>query len=216
MVDYKQLIKGSLSEQGTDDDKLWLEAANLVWKLNNCSPNENDEKIAILKQLFGEFGEGSVVCTPFSCNLGYNVKIGKNSFINVNCVFLDPETIEIGDVTLLGPGVHIYTANHPVSTKKRIVPKSNSYSLDNIMNTKNLDYIDSEGNFDESLDYTFTNFARPVKIGNHCWIGGGAKILPDVTIGDNVVIGAGSVVTGDIPSNSLAIGSPAKVIKKID
>ena len=47
------------------------------------------------------------------------------------------------------------------------------------------------------------------------WIGGGTTILPGVTIGDNVVIGAGSVVTRDIPSNSLAVGNPARVIRSL-
>lgn len=55
----------------------------------------------------------------------------------------------------------------------------------------------------------------PITIGNDCWIGGGAIILPGVTIGDRCVIGAGSVVTKDIPSDSLAVGNPAKVIRKI-
>ena len=55
----------------------------------------------------------------------------------------------------------------------------------------------------------------PVKIGNRVWIGAGAIILPGVTIGDNAVIGAGSVVTKDIPENTVAVGSPAKVIRSI-
>ncbi|WP_321018774.1 DapH/DapD/GlmU-related protein, partial [Eisenbergiella porci] len=50
-------------------------------------------------------------------------------------------------------------------------------------------------------------------LGNNVWIGGGAIILPGVTIGDNVVIGAGSVVTKDIPSNTIAYGSPCQVIR---
>lgn len=58
-------------------------------------------------------------------------------------------------------------------------------------------------------------WALPVTIGNNCWIGGSVTILPGVTIGDNVSIGAGSVVVKDIPSNSVAVGNPAKVIKKI-
>lgn len=58
-------------------------------------------------------------------------------------------------------------------------------------------------------------WAKPVTIGNSCWIGGSVTILPGVTIGDNVTIGAGSVVVKDIPSNSVAVGNPAKVVKKI-
>lgn len=57
--------------------------------------------------------------------------------------------------------------------------------------------------------------ASPVTIGNDVWIGGRAIILPGVTIGNNCVIGAGAVVTKDIPDNSLAVGFPAKVIKKL-
>ncbi len=56
-------------------------------------------------------------------------------------------------------------------------------------------------------------FNRPVHIGKNCWIGAGAIILPGVTIGDNVVIGAGSVVTRDIPSDTVAVGVPCRVIK---
>ena len=55
----------------------------------------------------------------------------------------------------------------------------------------------------------------PVRIGDDVWIGGNVVVLPGVTIGDNVVIGAGSVVNKDIPSNSVAVGNPCKVIKEI-
>ena len=59
-------------------------------------------------------------------------------------------------------------------------------------------------------------WAKPVTIGNNCWLGGSVTILPGVSIGDNVTIGAGSVVVKDIPSNCIAAGNPAKVIKRID
>lgn len=58
-------------------------------------------------------------------------------------------------------------------------------------------------------------FAKPVTIGSNVWIGGGAIICPGVTIGDNVTIGAGSVVVKDIPSNTVAVKNPAKVIKYV-
>ena len=55
----------------------------------------------------------------------------------------------------------------------------------------------------------------PITIGNDCWLGAGVIICPGVTIGDRCVIGAGSVVVKDIPSDSMAVGNPAKVIKKL-
>lgn len=58
-------------------------------------------------------------------------------------------------------------------------------------------------------------WAKPVSIGNSVWIGGDVIILPGVTIGDNCTIGAGSVVTRDIPANSVAAGNPARVIKTL-
>lgn len=60
-----------------------------------------------------------------------------------------------------------------------------------------------------------TEYGKPIKIGNDVWIGGNASILPGVTIGDRVVIGAGSVVNKDIPSDSIAVGNPCRVIKKL-
>lgn len=63
---------------------------------------------------------------------------------------------------------------------------------------------------------TRQEWAKPVSIGNNCWIGGSVTILPGVTIGDNCTIGAGSVVTHDIPSNSIAVGNPCRVIKQCE
>lgn len=58
-------------------------------------------------------------------------------------------------------------------------------------------------------------YAYPIRIGNNVWIGAHTCVLPGVTIGDNCVIGAGSVVNRDIPANSLAVGNPCKVIRRI-
>ncbi len=55
-----------------------------------------------------------------------------------------------------------------------------------------------------------------VHIGKNCWIGAGAIFLPGITIGDNVVVGAGSVVTKDLPSNVVAVGNPCKILRQID
>jgi galactoside O-acetyltransferase len=59
-------------------------------------------------------------------------------------------------------------------------------------------------------------FNMPVHIGRNCWLGAGVIVLPGVTIGDNTVIGAGSVVTKDIPANVIAVGNPCKVLREIN
>ena len=65
------------------------------------------------------------------------------------------------------------------------------------------------------LRETVYQYNMPVHIGKNCWIGAGAIILPGVTIGDQVVVGAGSVVTKDLPSNVVAVGNPCRVIREI-
>jgi maltose O-acetyltransferase len=63
---------------------------------------------------------------------------------------------------------------------------------------------------DPALRAQMLEFGRPIRIGNNVWIGGGALILPGVTIGDDAIIGAGSVVTRDVPAGSTAMGNPAR------
>lgn len=58
-------------------------------------------------------------------------------------------------------------------------------------------------------------YNMPVRIGRNCWLGAGVIVLPGVTIGDNVVVGAGSVVTKDLPSNVVAVGSPCRVLREV-
>lgn len=59
-------------------------------------------------------------------------------------------------------------------------------------------------------------YNAPVRIGKNCWIGGGVVIVPGVTIGDNVVVGAGSIVTKDLPDNCIAVGNPCKVLREVN
>ncbi len=68
----------------------------------------------------------------------------------------------------------------------------------------------------DAIERQTIEFSKPVTIGNDCWIGGNTVICPGVTIGNGCTIGAGSVVTKDIPDHSLAVGNPAKVIRKLD
>lgn len=203
-MDKHNLIRGPLT-QDIVEAKKFNRAYELTYELNNLKPTDNENKNRILKELLGSFGENTEILTPFNCNIGSNIHVGKGSFININCVFLDTDTVSIGDYTLLGPGVNVLCADHPTSTYERIKPVDPKYDDE---------CIDSDGNFKENIEYTFTNMHAPITIGDRCWIGANAIICSGVTIGDNVVIGAESVVTRDIPSNTVAVGSPARVIKE--
>lgn len=148
----------------------------------NQSPVEAEEaRTNLLRELFASFGEESVIQQPFHCDLGKNITIGRNVFLNYNCIILDESPITIGDHTLIEPNVGIYGASHPISPSARL-----------------------NGDC----------WSAPIVIGKNVWIGGNAVIFPGVTIGDNSVIGAGSVVTRDIPPNVVAAGNPAVILRE--
>lgn len=87
------------------------------------------------------------------------------------------------------------------------IGENTAFSYENMVITSTHDYLN--GN---PIDITI----KPVTIGKNCWITSRCIILPGANIGDNVVIGAGSVVTGDIPANCFAAGNPCKFIKTLD
>lgn len=86
-----------------------------VWmqEYNTNYTNPFETRFAMLAELFGSVGEGANVRPPFHCDYGYNIHLGRNVFINFNCVILDVNPVAIGDRTQIGPGVQILTADHP-------------------------------------------------------------------------------------------------------
>jgi maltose O-acetyltransferase len=77
------------------------------------------ERRDLLRQRLGEVGEGAVIRPPFHCDYGYNIRLGRNVFLNFNCVILDVCEVDIGDGTQIGPGVQILTADHPRNATER-------------------------------------------------------------------------------------------------
>lgn len=169
-------------------------ARDLLKRYNSFSYEQKQEKEEVLKNLFGSIGANVSVGLPFICDYGKNIYIGTNVSVNMNCTFVDCNKIEIGNNVLIASNVQIYTATHPVELADRLTPDWNP----------------------DSEEYFCRTYALPVKIGDGCWIGGGAIILPGVSIGEGTVIGAGSVVTKSIPSNCVAVGNPCRVIKRIN
>jgi maltose O-acetyltransferase len=153
----------------------------LLLTYNASASNPPETRAALLRDLLGSVGPSTTIRPPFHCDYGYNIHLGSSIFINFDCVFLDVGRIEIGDFCQIGPGVHVYAADHPRDPEQRRAGLESG--------------------------------AR-VSIGRNVWIGGGAKILPRIRIGDDAVIGAGSVVTHDVPAGATVAGNPARILSK--
>ena len=162
----------------------------LVTQLNGLDIAEQEERQKLLSELLGKTGKN-----PFMLNTqfdyGFNTCIGDEFSANFNFVVLDCGPVRIGDHVLIGPNVTIATPVHPLVAQERNFQ------------------VDKEGR------RHLYEYAKPITIGNNVWIASNVVITGGVTIGDNCVIGAGSVVTKDIPANSLAVGSPCHVMREI-
>lgn len=94
-------------------------AQRLLTRYNATSDEAPGERTALLRELLGACGDGAVIKPAFACDYGYNIRIGRNVFINYHCVFLDCAPIEIGDDVQMGPAVQLYTAEHPLDADIR-------------------------------------------------------------------------------------------------
>lgn len=180
---------------GSEDPKIMetiLRTRRLLVQLNATDYADAERRQDLLRQIFGAMGEGVHVDIDFHCEYGKHIFIGDKVIINMNCTFVDNNRIDIGSNVLIASNVQIYTATHSTNVHERMVE-----------------------NWSEGQEICRT-YALPVRIEDGAWIGGGAIILPGVTIGRNSVIGAGSVVTRSIPDNCVAVGNPCRVIKRID
>lgn len=189
LTEKQRMIAGYPYRPGHEE--LCVDRANarrLIYKFNNTDPDDEKTRQDALKALFNPDSKDKkfFVEPPFRVDYGYNISVGNNLQANFGLVILDCAAVTIGDNCLIAPNVHIYAATHPLDPKHR---------------QDNDDYYE---------------LAKPVKIGNNVWIGGQTTICPGVTIGDNCVIGAGSVVVRDVPANVVVAGNPAKVIRQLD
>jgi len=94
-------------------------ARELTKQLNDADPGAGDRKRELLQELLGSAGDAPWIEPPFHCDYGYNIHLGEEFYANFDCVFLDVREIEFGDRCLLGPGVHVYTATHPLDPEPR-------------------------------------------------------------------------------------------------
>ncbi len=130
---------------------------------------------------------------------------------------------EIGEGCYIEPPLHANFGGHFVhfgqwvyaNYNLTLVDDTHIYVGDNTMFGPNVTIATAGHPIDPELRARGLQYNRPVRIGRNCWLGAGVIVMPGVTVGDNVVIGAGSVVTKDIPSNVVAVGNPCRVLREV-
>ena len=165
--------------------------AHLFCQEYNTLPEDDPRRPGMIRELLGAAGDSVTFQGPIQFNYGCNTRIGDVFFANFNLTVLDDGPITIGDHVMIGPNVSLMASTHPLLYGER----------------EALTYPDGHVSMSE--------YAPGITIGSHVWIACGANICGGVTIGDGAVIGAGSVVTHDIPAGYLAYGNPCRPIRPI-
>jgi maltose O-acetyltransferase len=178
-----RMLRGDLyravgEEIGADQAR----AQQLLERYNATRHAEQELRTQLLRELFGEVGDGVVVRPPFFCDYGSYISIGARTFVNYDCVMLDVAPIRIGAACQIATGVHIVTATHPLDPEARRLGWES---------------------------------AEPITLGDNVWLGSKVVVCPGVTIGEDTVVGAGAVVTRDLPGGVLAAGVPARVLRPL-
>ncbi len=192
MTEEEKIFKGILFCPGDEELRaIKLRSHNLSKEYSETSEHETEKRAYLAKEILANFGEGSFMQGPVFFHYGKHTSIGDRVFINYNFTVQDDALVTIGNDCNFGPNVTIVTPLHPMiaSERKKMHDKNG--------NEKRFCY------------------AKPVTIGSDCWFGANVTVCPGVTIGEGCVIGAGSVVTRDIPPNTFAAGVPCRVIREI-
>lgn len=192
MSEEEKIMAGILFDPANPELKaIKTKTHNLNVDYNQTHEDDTQKRAEILSQIIGAFGEGGFIQGPIAFHYGKHTRIGKNFFGNFNLTIQDDAEVTIGDNCNFGPNVTIVTPIHPMIASER------------------QEILTAAG------EKRRLCYAKPVQIGNNCWFGASVTVCPGVTIGDDCVIGAGSVVTKDIPEGCFAAGVPCRVIRKI-
>lgn len=168
-----------------------LKAHKLNQDYNRLYEDETEKREAILDELLGGRGKNCFFQGPVTFHYGKHTFFGNNVFVNFNFTVQDDAEVHIGDNCNFGPNVTIVTPMHPMLPDERKA------------------ILCSDGVTRRMC------WAKPVTIGSDCWFGANVTVCPGVAIGNNCVIGAGSVVTHDIPDGCFAAGVPCRVIREL-
>lgn len=187
-----KMLSGQPYIPDTDElNRLSSRGHQLCQDYNQLYDTATDQRNAIIDQLLGHHGKHCYFQGPIHFDYGRFLSVGENFYANFNFTVLDTCPVTIGDNVMVGPNVSLVTPIHPLRWQQRNARKQ------------------ANGQF------TTLEFGAPITIGNNCWLASNVTVCGEVTIGDGCVIGAGAVVTHDMPANSLVLGVPAKAVRQI-
>lgn len=190
MTEKEKMLAGQLYDPSDPElSRLRIQARKLARAYNATDEDEPQRQRELLRRLLPCSEELPALQALVYFDYGCNTRFGRDCGANFHFTCLDVCQVYIGDNVLIGPNVTLATPMHPLLPEERDPRRREDGSW-------------------YSLEY-----AKPITIGNSCWIASNVVVCGGVTIGEGCVIGAGSVVTRDIPPRSLAAGAPCRVIR---
>ncbi|TYK64224.1 sugar O-acetyltransferase [Colwellia echini] len=153
-----------------------------------------------VKALFQQCGDGVIIESGFHMDYGDNVSIGNNTYININCTILDG-IVPIGNISTDNKG-SISSGSISIGNDCLIGPNVQILAVSHDLEP-------------QARRENKHNYVESISLGNNVWLGGGVIVLSGINIGDNSVVGAGSVVTKNIEANSFYAGNPAVKIRDL-
>lgn len=190
MTEEEKIFAGLIFDPRKKELKDIKHKAHEACRRYNAMDEYDPDRLPIIREIIGGIGDTYYFQGPVQFNYGSHTYIGENFFANFNLTVMDDARVYIGDNVCFGPNVSLMATNHPLIAEERM-------------------------SVDENGNTTMAEFAEEIHIGNNVWIACNTTVIGGVTIGDHVVIGAGSVVTKDIPAGYLAYGNPCRPVRPI-
>ena len=190
MTEEEKIFAGKMFDPRKKELKDIKHKAHEACRRYNQMDEYDSERLPIMKEILGSVGNTYYFQGPVQFNYGSHTFIGENFFANFNLTVMDDAKVYIGDNVAIGPNVSLMATNHPLLPQERM-------------------------GMDEEGRTTMAEYAEDIHIGDNVWIACNTVIIGGVTIGKNCVIGAGSVVTKDIPEGYLAYGNPCRPVRPI-
>ena len=192
MTEKEKMLLGKLYDPSDGELRALNTKANALCLRYNVLPKtEWEKREQILDELVPNRGKNAYFQGPVYFDYGVFTSVGENFYANYNLTILNCCPVKIGNNVFIGPNCSLLTPMHgflPSDRNLRVRENGQLYDLE---------------------------YAKSITIGNDCWLCGNVVICGGVTVGEGCVIGAGSVVTRDLPPYSLAVGNPARVVRKI-